>query len=917
MTGSATQPGTVTITRLRKHLQNAFCKEAVPGVGLWMRRDRDGLLTIRLVSARFNGVALAERRRQVEAVLSAIEADSALRVMWTLEAPEELDPENADDDVVATAWLGVPTWGDALLRMPSESSPDDRAFGCKVIGFWGVKGGVGRTTALSHVAALLGRRNHKILAIDLDLDSPGLVAALVGESAQLDGRPRIEELVVEAGRTGSPDADLQLRIQQALRPCRDSGAHVDVLGPPIADAAFVQNLLGPLAPAVLYQRPTLHRLIRLAVRASAADLVLLDARSGYCDESAMTVLDLCDEVVIFSSPAPSVFGSLAPAIEALERNRLALGRPRLCHFVASLLPAGEDARKRIKEALPDVIYDVRQRLYAELELPSDQRSPDVSLVCIDYSARVVENDGSLLPGASDYDELARRLLPEDHLAATLPLPKDFVANVIKEAKFSAAQAESEEDTKALFDLFTSPPQLAQFARHDTCLVLGAKGTGKSFLRRMCLEQQALLVRRSGVKALQEVQFVEGFSAPRAGRGAAPPIDQDLLNKLASHPNADWSSIWSALCLGRVLHSLRAGDRSIDLSEFLKQHSSSKPDIIGRWLTKLSDATTASAVSEAVLSLVAQDSLRLHDYWRHIDALCEKRGRGLVLLFDDLDVLLGESREKVEKRKAVLVGLFERLNTSWQSHRWLGAKIFLREDVFISLELEEAAKTRTRNVTLDWKADDLWRLIIRAMAQASPLYGQRLRDMGIDPEQLDAQPRDTWEPALSLLWGERMGEGESQTKSTSWAEARLRDGRNRLFPRAALWLLQQSFAERKRPSPKKTTPPKATQLLDGPTLRAAMPKVAELRLEDLKKECAKGAWDRLQRVRGFLAYQDRSDFVEGLRKAGDSDPEETIKMLRDELGVIEEGSRKNKTPTVRIVDLYAFAPALAINRQGRR
>jgi hypothetical protein len=36
-----------------------------------------------------------------------------------------------------------------------------------------------------------------------------------------------------------------------------------------------------------------------------------------------------------------------------------------------------------------------------------------------------------------------------------------------------------------------------------------------------------------------------------------------------------------------------------------------------------------------------------------------------------------------------------------------------------------------------------------------------------------------------------------------------------------------------------------------------------------------------------------------------------------LGIVETGSRRDGTPTVRIVDLYAMATELDITRRGRR
>ena len=155
-----------------------------------------------------------------------------------------------------------------------------------------------------------------------------------------------------------------------------------------------------------------------------------------------------------------------------------------------------------------------------------------------------------------------------------------------------------------------------------------------------------------------------------------------------------------------------------------------------------------------------------------------------------------------------------------------------------------------------------------------------------------------------------GSGESNTRTTTWAEKRLKDSAERLFPRAALWLLDAAL-ERRRDG-RVDQPP----LLDATALRAAMPRVSENRFDELLAESNPPQKERLRRLRGFKSYQNRTDFTTALRAAGESDPEEALKDL-EALGVVETGARRDKTPTTRIVDLYAFAPQLDIQRLGRR
>lgn len=868
---------------------------------LLLRRDHGGALSLRILSDDFEG--LDDPLAKVEEVLAAHGLRLPDRTLTILKAPEELE-EGEEDFFFSTAWKGTPNWGDALLLEPSHSPPeDDRGFDAKVVAFWGLKGGVGRSTALAHVAAILSRRK-RLLAIDLDLESPALVATLAGNNG-FDEGVRIEELVRQAAASDSSDDDLQHSIQRALRRSSDPQNPVEVLGPAVADGSYVMNLLGPLAPASLYRggRPALRRLVREAIHATEAELVLLDTRSGYCDESAMAALDLADEVILFASPAPSTFPSMAPAIEALERNRQAIGRPEAVQIVAGMLPAGEEARKRILEELEVTLEEARTEIAQRLETPDAGLPPEISIINVDYNPRVVENEGTLLLNASDgYREIADRICPAPLPASVTSVPNDWVNEVLREARIPVAQAEDEIETQRLAELFTKTPDLAKFARQDICLVLGAKGTGKSFLRRMCFEHLPLLVDRSGVKALEGVTFIDGYSQPRGGGITPPPITSDLLRVIDGQIGEQWGEVWSALAFGRV---------AAHLGEQLSAALAELPKTQLKQLERLAGADASKPILTEVKRLI-KDPLGLDDAWQKLDRWCEQAGKTLILLFDDLDVALGDDASALERRDVMVRGLLDRANASWMSRRHLGVKIFLRTDIFRGLGSQEEAKYASRSVHLHWRSEDMWRLIIRAMAVASPTFRSQVEQRGLDFDRLEDTPEEDWHEVLELIWGERLGSSESQTRSVVWAYRRLRDSQDRMFPRAALWLLRYAIEERMSSLSKFSKPP----LLDGRSLRQAMPNVAQQRLAELRAESSRLEKERIGRLKGLVHYQNESDFLTALEAAGEPKPKDALAAYK-RLGIVESGKRRDGTPTVRIVDLYAFAPELEIDRRGRR
>jgi MinD-like ATPase involved in chromosome partitioning or flagellar assembly len=811
----------------------------------------------------------------------------------------ELDPD--EEPLFAPPKATRPTWADALLLEPETPLPlDDRGFGeCKVVAFWGLKGGVGRTTALAHVANLLGRRR-RVLAVDLDLDSPGLVATLCDPIEP--SSERFDDLIVRAGNPSTSNDQLLSAVGKTIRTAReDGGASVWVLGAAAADADFIQRLLGPLTPGALYRAKSapLRRVLRLAIQSVSAEYLLLDARSGYCDESAMAVLDLADEVIVFASPARSTFVSIAPAVEALERSRRAIGRPAKVRFVAGMLPSDETLRSAIKEELLALAEETRARVSKDLETPRESLPGDVEIQSMEYSTRIVDNEARLVHGVIDgYRDLAERLDPREISPVIAKVDTNFIRQVLTEVVIPTPQAEDESNPIRLEELFTVTSKLREFARHEVSLVLGAKGTGKSFLRRLCLHSPAILAKRSGMTSLANTRFLEVYAED--DRGVGPHIDSSVLKKL-DEGKPDWAALWSAIALVKVASLFPKVAEALDAFD----------SRIGKTVRDTLGLVLPSKIVAALMKLAREPDLS--SAWEVVAQEGARTDTTIGLIFDQLDVALGSGAPKRSRRRALLEGLLE-ASSMWRERRNIGAKIFLREDLWNEVEIEEKAKFATRTVTLTWSKEEIWRLCIRAFGVGSKTFGTHLRDrLGIDIDRLDDTTQDEQGSALALIWGERMGGSESDTFSTSWAYRRLHDGKQRLFPRAALWLLRFAVEVVKNMGLRESPP-----LLSPDALRTAMPRVAAQRLDELHNE-APDDWKLVIGLKGFASYMDEKKFVLKLVSSLKSTPVEARKAVEKlvDLGVLERGSRREGTPTLRIVDLYAFAEKLEIDRLGRR
>ena len=192
--------------------------------------------------------------------------------------------------------------------------PDDLQIDTPRLVFSSLKGGVGRSTALSVLAAELANRGRSILVLDLDLEAPGLGSMLIENSAT----PKfgsIDYYVEGSLRHLDDDFFLDSIGSSWLGGGR---GRIDVV--PSFGAMSLANsreVLAKLARAYLESEDKdgepqsfLKRTQALVERLAAVrryDAILVDARSGLHETTAASILGLGADVLLFGVHQPQTF----------------------------------------------------------------------------------------------------------------------------------------------------------------------------------------------------------------------------------------------------------------------------------------------------------------------------------------------------------------------------------------------------------------------------------------------------------------------------------------------------------------------------------------------------------------------------------------------------------------------------------
>ncbi len=190
-----------------------------------------------------------------------------------------------------------------------------------IVTFYSFKGGVGRTTLLASTAWQLAAEGKRVVAIDLDVEAPGL-GALLGA----DTRRGVLDFLVDHAATASTSLD---DLAAPAHELGDLASLVDVIPAGVIDARyfeklarldFVGSLLDPEEKRPV--RDGLRALLRaVASRAPAPDYILLDSRAGLHDVAGLSLHDLAHVDVLVGRDSDQGYRGLELTVEAIGRRR--------------------------------------------------------------------------------------------------------------------------------------------------------------------------------------------------------------------------------------------------------------------------------------------------------------------------------------------------------------------------------------------------------------------------------------------------------------------------------------------------------------------------------------------------------------------------------------------------------------------
>ncbi|MEG3968815.1 ParA family protein [Microcoleus sp. T2B6] len=875
--------------QISEHLSQVL-KNKDPQTQIKIKRTSLGWLKLRVVTSYFNGKSLAEREEEIDSFLENI---GCYLGQYPMAGYDLLTPQEAAD--LPPEHIQIPLWSDVLMA-PEPDQPaslDEDSSSPLVVTFYSFKGGVGRSTALGLVAGILATRNRRVVMVDFDLEAPGISVLFQNDLENINE----EQYGV-----------LNYLHQRYLTP----GQNI-----PTIDKCICQVNLDTrgelfLVPAGEYNENYIHRLADLDRHTLQSfyrgeinpvqqlitdlkerldpDVILIDARPGFNDTSAIALFDLADTAIICFSPTDQSFEGLRWVVQAVKKQRDYQGKPDIRFLLTPIAPVGDELQRSWTNRVESWIEDnwgLPEGTKVEELYHKILYNPNIATL----SSLVTNLSNSLLDDYRPIAEVIDASLPD--IKSSLATTNVEDKKILNELSFQSATAQ-ELESSSIPNIFHRTEDFPKFLTNKIWLIRGAKGTGKSLLFRLFVEQSetAKDLASSDVD-LNNVHFIAGHGQPRLHGQILESADLASYEQQVGENN--WQSFWLNYALLQLCRALP------------EVHSLFNPD---KHLVRLSSqpnpehAEIVSWLADKTNSPQSGDQLRAVDRW------LQENSQRVWLLYDELDAGFGSTQKDYLRRKRALEALLAWWLESGTSLKSIVPKIFLREDIWNQLNFTNKGHYTGRSLQLRWDEADLWRLVLRQSLTSSETLSKSLEEkLGITVDRLHTIELEQLRTSLYHLWGERMGKTK-KAYTYNWVRTRIADGQKNCFPRSLVLLLQEAVKGEKNFS----TEYSSEIVLRPKALIEALPYVSDQRVDEVRNEYPELA-EYLTKLQGERSPIDETRLAE-IWGVKDIKLAELIREMVD-AGILTERSRPKDAPPrlYAVAELYLYG--LNMVRKGQK
>ena len=679
--------------------------------------------------------------------------------------------QNEEDDSVAT-----PLFRNVLYQKTAYFSEliDKELPGVPVLAFHSYKGGVGRTLSLLAFVKAWSELNNfenaqKLLIIDADIEAPGITWLTMTQEEAAFSFLDLLEVTQEKDNADEIIELIADKISESTVKIETERGRAEHIVLPTY--RYVEQLLdmyaSPESLAVSYNKKYIlaEVLSKLGEKVNAG-LVLIDLRAGLSEFSAPLLFDPRVKKYLVTSTSYQSIKGTGILLQQLSKGLPLNENSKIPEVLLTMVQNGMNTAEIISELIafyhPNIIEDddsIMDDIVTELPFASE-------LVHLETLPKIMKN----LSGRDFYKNIAEivknsYLVSEETKSDNLKISRNKVISNIHE--FAANQITAEGN--GTFEVLMTESIQSLIRKYKNgipnTVIMGAKGSGKTFLYREILRDQYW---EKFVERMSKNEPVsQGLSSdkcilaiPLLASGNAGGFPEVIKNAIASYNKCG--------AKGEISNSVYVASKDMLLMNIRNDH-----DIL-EW-KEIWKKVILSAFDKTYQSL---SELEEELQYRHIK---------IVFLLDGLEEIFEHTISSENEKNAIRALCRDLIDEVKIAYHNVGLMIFLRKDMArdsLTINFEQFYSLY-RDVELQWSNTEALRLAAWLTSQAVPDFYR-----GNIP--IETAPGEVIEQILNRLWGVKLGKPTSnEANSSRWILAALSDFNGQLQARDIIRFLEKA------------------------------------------------------------------------------------------------------------------------------
>ncbi len=573
-----------------------------------------------------------------------------------------------------------------------------------VVSFYSYKGGMGRTTAMAAFAMYLSSvYEKKVVAIDCDYEAPGLNNFFLKYPGELNNHNGLVEYLLDKS-CGLSDTNMVTDYLQEVDHIFSGGGSifvmtagnmgVDRISADSSDTHFDHYLEGISRMDISNTRYAIDlfgSLIDDINNAIHPDIVLIDSKTGINDVMGLAVCSLADIVVGFFRNDVQTLPGLQFFIKTMMENSRV--EPFL---VDSILPSAGSQRRALFGQFTKDVDSIINAIDSESNISFPcypiGRQPDFEVLgsvaeTVSDFAEAVKN-GEFREYVELFENLTKSIrkhsgvLSDDNIHSKEALRESILLDTSETLSGIDLYAENQSILDDISNRhFYYRRCMNDLLNHDKYLVIGSKGTGKSYIYNALKQPQAVALIKKNSGKNDEFHFVYAID-----RSINRIFD---VGKIGDLDTAEKYKFWLIYTWNIVVGDIQREFPEYKLSETLR-------------IINISDTITAR---EQLLELIVDDqySKQIEEEMKELDEylLSLKVPTYLDIIYDQLDDMVSPS---------VWNNWIPELIRYWRVRRFsrIGAKVFIRRDLFKGLVgLTNINDIENQAIDIEWHKEEIY------------------------------------------------------------------------------------------------------------------------------------------------------------------------------------------------------------------